>query len=101
MKTGTPLADKDRRHTEFQYNGKRLMKELDLRGVGLPLSLLQCKNSLLTTKPNEEMEVLVRDPEVMEDLVKIIRRSHERPARTRREGDYYRIHIGPNHSGPS
>jgi TusA-related sulfurtransferase len=77
------------------------MKELDLRGVGLPISLLQCKNSLLAAKPEEEMVVLVRDPEVMEDLVKIIRRSHERPARSRRDGDHYRIHIGPTHSGPS
>ena len=45
------------------------MKELDLRGIGLPLSLLKCKSRLLEVKPEEEMEVLVQEPEVMEDLV--------------------------------
>ena len=77
------------------------MKELDLRGVGLPFSLLRCKSRLLKVEPEEEMEVLVQEPEVMEDLVKIIRRSHGRPARSHREGSYYRIHIGPNNAASS
>ncbi len=70
--------------------------ELDLRGVGLPVSLLKFKSALDNIKSEEALEVLVEDPGVVEDFVKIIRRSQGRMIRPRREGDYYRIHIGAN-----
>jgi TusA-related sulfurtransferase len=44
----------------------------------------------------DALEVLVEDPGVVEDFVKIIRRSQGRMIRPRREGDYYRIHVGAN-----
>ena len=68
--------------------------ELDLRGVGLPVCLLKCKSALAGMDSGDALDVLVEDPEVVEDLVKIIRRSQGRLIRPRREGGHYRIHIG-------
>jgi TusA-related sulfurtransferase len=68
--------------------------ELDLRGVGLPVCLLKFKSALDRMDSGDMLEVLVEDPGVVEDFVKIIRRSQGRMIRPRREGDYYRIHIG-------
>lgn len=68
--------------------------ELDLRGVGLPLSLLKCKNTLMGMNSDDVLEVLVHDPGVVEDLVKIIRRSQGRATTSKKEGDHYRIYIG-------
>lgn len=73
--------------------------QLDLRGVALPVSLLKCKRTLMDLRATDALEVLVHDPEVAEDLVKIIERSQERTIRSEREGNFYRIHIGPN-DGP-
>ena len=70
--------------------------ELDLRGVGLPVSLLKFKSALDNMESEDTLEVLVEDPGVVEDFVKIIRRSQGRMIRPRREGDYYRIHVGSN-----
>jgi len=69
--------------------------ELDLRGVGFPLSLLKCKSTLMEMNSDDVLEVLVHDPGVVEDLVKIIRRSQGRRATSQREGNHYRITIGP------
>ena len=68
--------------------------ELDLRGVGLPVSLLKFKSALDSMNSGDRLEVLVEDPGVVEDFVKIIRRSQGRMIRPHREGDHYRIHIG-------
>jgi TusA-related sulfurtransferase len=70
--------------------------ELDLRGVGLPVSLLKFKSALDRMGSGDELEVLVEDPGVVEDFVKIIRHSQGQMIRPLREGDYYRIHIPAN-----
>jgi TusA-related sulfurtransferase len=73
-----------------------LITELDLRGVGLPVSLLKFKRAMDNMESEDALEVLVEDPGVVEDFVKIIRRSKGRMIRPHREGDHYRIHIGAN-----
>ena len=70
--------------------------ELDLRGIGLPLSLLKFKNTLDRMNSGDELEVLVEDPGVVEDFAKIITHSQGRMIRPSREKDYYRIHIATN-----
>jgi TusA-related sulfurtransferase len=67
--------------------------ELDLRGVVLPICLLKCKTALMGMEPREELDILISDPHVVEDLVKIIKRSQGMAVRPRREGDHYRLHI--------
>lgn len=67
--------------------------ELDLRGVVLPISLLKCKTALMGMDPGENLDILINDPSVVEDLVKIIKRSQGMAVRPRREGDHYRLRI--------
>ena len=68
--------------------------ELDLRGVGLPVCLLQCNSTLIKMNPDDMLEILVEDLEAVKALVKIVTRSQGRSIRSRREGDHYRIHVG-------
>jgi len=71
--------------------------ELDLRGVGLPICLLKCKSALIGMDRGNILEVLVNDSEILEDLVKIVKRSQsEMILQSHREGDHYRIRIGPS-----
>ena len=70
--------------------------ELDLRGVGLPICLLKCKSALVGMYTGDILEVLVNDSEILEDLVKIVKRSQSKMTlQPHREGDHYRIRIGP------
>ena len=66
---------------------------LDMRGVVLPICLLKCKAALLRMDCEEELDILINDPHVVEDLVKIIKRSQGLAVRPRREGDHYRLRI--------
>lgn len=67
--------------------------ELDLRGVVLPVCLLKCKNALMGMGASEDLDILISDPHVVEDLVKIIKRSQGLAVRPRREGEHYRLRI--------
>ncbi|MCF8131149.1 MAG: sulfurtransferase TusA family protein [Deltaproteobacteria bacterium] len=69
--------------------------KLDLRGVVLPLALLNCSRALSQLKIQERMEVLVQDIEAADMLVKIVERSQNRAAHRSRVGGHYRIQIGP------
>lgn len=69
--------------------------KLDLRGVVLPVSLLKFKSTLAQLEPEDALDVLVHDPEVARDVIKIITRSQERPTSFRKVGDHYRVHIEP------
>lgn len=69
-------------------------QELDLRGVGLPLSLLKFKKALDKMDSGGLLEVLVEDPSVVADLERIIRHTRGGVVSPQREGDYYRVQIG-------
>ena len=57
------------------------------------LSLLKCKDVLSKMSMGDVVEVLIKDPEVIEDLVKIINRSQDQLLQTISEEDHYRIRI--------
>jgi len=67
--------------------------ELNLLGVMSPLCLLKCKSSLEEMKSGNFLEVLVQDPEVVEDLVKIIERSKDQIVKIETEDEYFRVQI--------
>lgn len=71
------------------------MLKLDLRGVILPVALLNCCRSLWQLDKGAPMEVLISDSEAVHMLVKIIERSHDRDVRAVSIKDHFRIHIGP------
>jgi TusA-related sulfurtransferase len=52
--------------------------QLNLIGVVLPFCLLAFKSALAQIEPSQVLEVLVEDPEVADDLVRIVDRSEDR-----------------------
>lgn len=45
---------------------------LDLRGAICPISLLKVTQAFREMKPNEILEILVRDPDTRKDLFKVL-----------------------------
>ncbi len=47
-------------------------RKIDIRNVGWPVCLLNCNNELNRMKEGEQMEVLVRDVDVVNNLVALV-----------------------------
>ena len=71
-------------------------QELDLRGVALPVCLLKCKEALSNMTSGQQLQVLLQDPEALNDLVRIVERSRDQLTEWRKEEDHYRIIITPH-----
>ena len=67
--------------------------ELNLIGVFFPVCLMKCKSTLNTLNPGECMDVLIADPEVVDELEKIIKRSEDQVIHRLKEPDHYRLRI--------
>jgi TusA-related sulfurtransferase len=67
--------------------------ELDLVGVLSPVCLLKCKSVLTEMDSGNVLEVLLKDTDVVEQLVKIIKRSQDQVIKLEMEGDHYRISL--------
>jgi len=55
----------------------RADEKLDLCGVLEPYCLLMCKSTLASMKPGAVLEIHLRDPETLKDLLTILERSQE------------------------
>lgn len=51
---------------------KSARHRLDLRGVIIPFSLLKASQFFKIIKPGESLEILCSDPDIQEDLFKIL-----------------------------
>jgi TusA-related sulfurtransferase len=71
------------------------IKKLDLRGIVLPVALLNCSRAVSQLESHECLEILIHDPEVGDTLSRIIERSQDRIVRRVRVGGHYRIKVGP------
>ncbi|MFC1811121.1 sulfurtransferase TusA family protein [Thermodesulfobacteriota bacterium] len=69
------------------------IKELNLIGVVSPVCMLKCKSELARMNAGDVLEVLLQDPEAVEELVKIIERSKDRVISKEHEEDHYRIRV--------
>jgi TusA-related sulfurtransferase len=67
--------------------------ELNLIGVATPICLLKCKRVLAGMNAGEMLEILLQDPDVVEELVKIVTRSADKVIQSAPEGDHYRIRL--------
>jgi TusA-related sulfurtransferase len=67
--------------------------ELDLCGVVSPVCILKCKSTLQGLPSGSVLDVLVGDPEVVKDLVKIIERSRDRVIGVLDEDNRHRVRI--------
>ena len=67
--------------------------ELNLIGVVWPVCLLQCNSELNRLYAGEEIDVIVKDPDVLKDLLIILERSSDHLVTTSKQGERYRLHI--------
>ena len=67
--------------------------ELNLIGVVWPVCLLQCNSELNRLYAGDDIDVVVQDPDVLKDLLKILERSSGHSVTTCKEGNCYRLHI--------
>jgi len=67
--------------------------ELNLIGVISPFCLLEFKNALARIQPRQIMEVLIQDPEVAEDLVRIVERSEDLLISRKTVGDHFSFRV--------
>jgi TusA-related sulfurtransferase len=66
---------------------------LDLTEVLWPESLLQCKSQLEAMNPGREIDILVKDLDVVKSLTRIIERSQCSIMKRNRNGDCYQMHV--------
>jgi TusA-related sulfurtransferase len=66
---------------------------LNLIGIGWPVCLLECKNELNELNAGQKLEIKVRDPNVLKELLTIIERGGDFRVSHQREGNHYRIRI--------
>lgn len=67
--------------------------QLNMIGMVSPFCLLAFKAALARLKPRQVLEVCVRDPDVMADLVRLLHHSTDRLLEQVRVGDHYRIRV--------
>ena len=67
--------------------------QLNMIGMVSPFCLLAFKAALGRLKPRQVLEVCVRDPDVMADLVRLLHHSPDRLLEQVRVGDHYRIRV--------
>lgn len=67
--------------------------ELDLTGIVWPMCLLEFKRALLGLKSKGIMEVLIRDPDVVDQLLMIVEHSENRLIKRQMEGERVRLCI--------
>jgi TusA-related sulfurtransferase len=70
-----------------------LKSEVDLCGITWPVCLLQFKNALNALGAEDVLEVLTRDPEVVEYIVMIVKRSNDKLINQQKEGHIFRLSV--------
>ena len=68
-------------------------KALDLTDTVSFLSLLKCQKELAQLKPGDSLEVVMNDPDMVDDLITIVDRSMNRIAERSLNGDRFKIKI--------
>jgi TusA-related sulfurtransferase len=74
-------------------SGMPLTKALDLTDTVSFVSLLKCQKELAQMKPGDSLEVIMNDPDMVEDLTKIVDRSMNRVTERSLNGDRFKIKI--------
>ena len=67
--------------------------EVDLVGIAWPVCLLKFKCALNELCACDVLEVLARDPDVVDSIVMIVERSGDTLVKRQKEGELYRLSI--------
>ncbi|MFH1154692.1 MAG: sulfurtransferase TusA family protein [Pseudomonadota bacterium] len=65
--------------------------KLNLMGVVLPFCLLEFKNALTRLGQGQMLEILLQDPDVLEDILRLVERSQDRLIEQKRVGRHFSI----------
>jgi TusA-related sulfurtransferase len=68
-------------------------KVLDLSDTVSFVSLLKCQKEIAQLKPGDSLEVIMDDPDMVDDLIKIVDRSMNRVTERSLNGDRFKIKI--------
>ena len=69
------------------------IKRLDLIGIVSPVCLLKSKSVLSKMNSGELLEIIIKDPDVVDELVKIIERSKDQVIKSEPDGNHFRVCI--------
>ncbi len=69
------------------------ISQLNLVGVVSPVCLLKCQSALNMLKPGDVLVAMVQDPEVVNNLQKIIERSANQVLKTEQRDEYFQLFI--------
>ncbi len=64
---------------------------LNLIGVVSPFCLMEFKSALVLVGEGQMLEVLIQDPSVVEDLVRLVEHSNDRLVELKKEGNCYHL----------
>jgi len=67
------------------------ISRLNLIGVVSPFCLLEFKHAVARVRHGEMLEVLIQDPDVADDLVRLVHRSDDHLVDHKRDGHNFRI----------
>ena len=70
-----------------------LKRNIDIRDMDWPLSILNCKREVNHMKTGEKIEILVKDIDVMEGLIALIDHLSNHSIQKRKKNDHYRLTI--------
>ncbi|RLC21679.1 MAG: hypothetical protein DRH93_11340 [Deltaproteobacteria bacterium] len=68
-------------------------RKIDIRNVAWPICVLNCKKEVNLMKKGEQMEVLVKDIDVVDNLVALMEQLLDHSIEKYRENKYYRLII--------
>ena len=68
-------------------------QKLDLVGIGWPVCFLECKRALGEIDRGVCLEIIMQDPDAVEELVTIVDRSQDQILQIRKKHDCYQIQI--------
>ena len=71
-------------------------RDIDIRDIDWPICILNCKKEMNQMKNGEQIQVLVKDIDVVNNLVALIEQLLDHSIEKHRENKYYRLIIKKN-----
>lgn len=68
-------------------------RDIDIRDIDWPICILNCKKEMNQMKNGEQIQVLVKDIDVVNNLVALIEQLLDHSIEKHRENKYYRLII--------
>ena len=70
-----------------------IIRNIDIRNIDWPICILNCKKEVNQMKKGEQIDVMVRDIDVIKNLVTLIEQLSDHSIEKHRENQHFRIII--------